>query len=177
MDCSLPRSLSIGFSRQEYWSGFPFPSPGISSQTRDRTQVSHIVGRCFHRLSQVFKQLDVFRNMFYDLNLLISRKAVNPIMVTSRKPFVKWVINGIECHLHQSLMYWPSSHCLFGAASQLSWGTASQAAVLILPQIKLNTQFSGCALFFSWHLRQEHSPSLTITMNHCSWHLTLQNIF
>ena len=57
------------------------------------------------------------------------------------------------------------------------WGTASWAAVLILPQIKLNSQCSGCASFFSWHLRQEHSPSLTITMNHCSWHLTLQNRF
>ena len=33
MDCSLPGSsvqapLSIGFSRQEYWSGLPFCSPG-----------------------------------------------------------------------------------------------------------------------------------------------------
>ena len=29
IDCSLPQaSLSVGFSRQEYWSGLPFPSPG-----------------------------------------------------------------------------------------------------------------------------------------------------
>ena len=28
MDCSLPGSLSIEFSRQEYWRGLPFPSPG-----------------------------------------------------------------------------------------------------------------------------------------------------
>ena len=28
MDCSLPGSLSMGFSRQEHWSGLPFPSPG-----------------------------------------------------------------------------------------------------------------------------------------------------
>ena len=28
MDCSLPGSSSIEFSRQEYWSGLPFPSPG-----------------------------------------------------------------------------------------------------------------------------------------------------
>ena len=27
MDCSLPGSLSIGFSMQEYWDGLPFPSP------------------------------------------------------------------------------------------------------------------------------------------------------
>ena len=28
MDCSLASPLSMEFSRQEYWSGFPFPSPG-----------------------------------------------------------------------------------------------------------------------------------------------------
>ena len=28
MDCSPQAPLSIGFSRQEYWSGLPCPSPG-----------------------------------------------------------------------------------------------------------------------------------------------------
>ena len=28
MDCSSPRCLSMGFPRQEYWSGLPFPPPG-----------------------------------------------------------------------------------------------------------------------------------------------------
>ena len=28
MDCSPPAPLSMGFSRQEYWSELPFPSPG-----------------------------------------------------------------------------------------------------------------------------------------------------
>ena len=28
MDYSPPGSLSMAFSRQEYWSGWPFPSPG-----------------------------------------------------------------------------------------------------------------------------------------------------
>ena len=28
MDCSLPGTKSMGFPRQEYWSGLPFPSPG-----------------------------------------------------------------------------------------------------------------------------------------------------
>ena len=36
------------FSRQEYWSGLPFPSPGESSQPRDRTRVSRIAGRRFN---------------------------------------------------------------------------------------------------------------------------------
>ena len=28
VDCSLPGSSVVGVSRQEYWSGLPFPSPG-----------------------------------------------------------------------------------------------------------------------------------------------------
>ena len=39
--------LSMEFSRQEYWSGLPFPSPGESSWHRDWTRVSHIAGRRF----------------------------------------------------------------------------------------------------------------------------------
>ena len=34
--------LSLVFSRQEYWSGLPFPPLGESSQPRDKTQVSCI---------------------------------------------------------------------------------------------------------------------------------------
>ena len=39
MDCSLPGSLSMGFSRQTYWSGLPFsppedlPNPGIKPKS------------------------------------------------------------------------------------------------------------------------------------------------
>ena len=39
---------SMGFSRQEYWSGLPFPSPGDFSQPRDWTWVSHLAGRRFN---------------------------------------------------------------------------------------------------------------------------------
>ena len=56
MDLTRQAPLSMGFSRQEYWSGLPFPSPGNSSQrrnlfpTRDQTRVSCvscIAGRFF----------------------------------------------------------------------------------------------------------------------------------
>ena len=40
--------LSMGFSRQEYWSGLLFPSPGESFQPRDWTRVSCIAGRRFN---------------------------------------------------------------------------------------------------------------------------------
>ena len=49
-------SLSMGFSRQEDWTGLPCPSPlGESSQPRDPTQVScvsYIAGRFFTAESQ-----------------------------------------------------------------------------------------------------------------------------
>ena len=39
--------LSMGFSRQEYWSGLPCPPPGYFSLPRDHTHVSYIscIGR------------------------------------------------------------------------------------------------------------------------------------
>ena len=39
--------LSTEFSRQESWSGLPFPSPGGSSRPGDQTWVSCIAGRFF----------------------------------------------------------------------------------------------------------------------------------
>ena len=39
---------SMGFSRQEYWNGLPFPSPGDLPKPRDRTHVSCIPGRRFN---------------------------------------------------------------------------------------------------------------------------------
>ena len=39
--------LSMGFSRQEDWSGLPCPPLGGSSQPRNRSQVSHIAGGFF----------------------------------------------------------------------------------------------------------------------------------
>ena len=38
--------LSMGFSKQEYWSGLPFLSPGIFP-TRDQTQIFSLAGRFF----------------------------------------------------------------------------------------------------------------------------------
>ena len=33
MDCSLPSTLSMEFSRQEYWTELPFPTPGVLPET------------------------------------------------------------------------------------------------------------------------------------------------
>ena len=43
--CQAP--LSMGFCRQEYWRGLPFPSPRGSSRPRNRTQGSCIAGSLY----------------------------------------------------------------------------------------------------------------------------------
>ena len=41
---ALQAPLSMGFARQEYWSGLPCPPPGESSHPRARTCVSYVSG-------------------------------------------------------------------------------------------------------------------------------------
>ena len=50
MACSPPPSpifLSMGFSRQEYWNGLPFPSPGGLLEPGIEPGSTHITGRFF----------------------------------------------------------------------------------------------------------------------------------
>ena len=72
-----------------------------------------------------------------------------------KKTFVKWVLHGIELPLHQNLIYWLSPTAALEQWLRAIWDAASQAAIFILPQIKLNSQLSSCPSFFS---RQVQSP-------------------
>ena len=47
MDCSRQAPLSMGFPRQEYWSGLPFPSPGDLPGPGIKTPSSALAGRFF----------------------------------------------------------------------------------------------------------------------------------
>ena len=44
MDCSLPGSSVHGFSRQEYWSGVPLPSPQDLQNLAPKKDVLFITG-------------------------------------------------------------------------------------------------------------------------------------
>ena len=76
---------SMGFSRQEYWSGLPFPSPGESSLPRDRTLVSRIAGSRFNLwatkeelfLSLVKPQIYVSKDPFSIIILFVSSSSMN----------------------------------------------------------------------------------------------------
>ena len=41
MDCSPPGSSFMGLSRQEYWSGLPFPPPGLLPTRRSNPRLQH----------------------------------------------------------------------------------------------------------------------------------------
>ena len=68
--------------------------------------------------------------------------------MTNRKPFVNWVLHGIELLFHPNFIYWLSPTATLEQSLRAIWDAASQAAVLILPQIKLNSQLSSCTSFF-----------------------------
>ena len=44
MDCSLPGSSVHGFSRHEYWSGVPLPSPGVRNRGPGKQCAPEAVG-------------------------------------------------------------------------------------------------------------------------------------
>ena len=115
---------SLGFSRQEHWSGLPFPSP-------------------MHESEKWKWSCSVMSHSLW-LHLLQPTRFPRPWDPSGKN-------TGVGCHcllrpLQQNVLYWFSPHCLFGAAI---WDVASRAEVLILPQIKLNSQLSSCISFFS----------------------------
>ena len=48
MDCRPRGSSAMGFSRQEYWSGLPFPSPGVFPAQGSNTGLPHCGQILYH---------------------------------------------------------------------------------------------------------------------------------
>ena len=68
MDCIPPGSLSMEFSRQEYWSGLPFPSPS-----------SHVYANCTIQKAECQRRINVFK-------LCCWRRPENPLDCKDIKP-------------------------------------------------------------------------------------------
>ena len=64
---------SMGFSRQQYWSGLPFPSLGDLPDPEIEPWVSHIASRCFTvwAIREVLVALFFIRTSIFCLSLLL----------------------------------------------------------------------------------------------------------
>ena len=65
-------ALSMGFPKQEYWSGLPFPSPGDLPDPRIELASSALTGRLF-TAEPLGKEIRIYTNFkrMYILNCLI----------------------------------------------------------------------------------------------------------
>jgi len=139
-------SSSMGFSRQEYWSGLPFPSPGESSQPRDQTLVSCTAGRLFttwatreatliiremqiktFQVALVVKNLPTMQEIL--IQSLVWEDPLEKEMVTHFSIFA-WEIPWVEepgglqsMGLQKS--WTPLSMHVFVLKSKLQWGTTT----------------------------------------------------
>ena len=77
--------LSMGFSRQEYWSGLPFPSPEDLSQPRNWTPVSCIACRFF--TDWTMREAHIF---FSYINLYVCPICVCVCQVASVVSYSLW---------------------------------------------------------------------------------------
>ena len=68
--------------------------------------------------------------------------------MTNKKPFVKRVLHGIELPFHQNLIFRLSPTAALEQSLRATWDAASGAAILILSQVKLNSQLSSRTSFF-----------------------------
>ena len=85
------------------------------------------------------------------LNWTITRRQVSrDLWLLRPSPVIAhWVAyqQKLSSELGQNLVYWPSPTAALARSLRALWDAASRAAVLILPQIKLNSKLSSYASF------------------------------
>ena len=98
--------LSMGFSRQQSWSGLPFPSPGESSQTQGSNPGLPHCRQTLYRLSHQQSQLCIQRSCKYSIFkfLLITHALMTNTVTYQALPTVV-----VLKHDHNSLTLLPSS--------------------------------------------------------------------
>ena len=67
MACSPPVSSPMGFPRQDYWTGFPCPSPGDRPNKPDLLHCWQIVYHLSHRESLVILNFNILEMFFFFL--------------------------------------------------------------------------------------------------------------
>ena len=69
----------MGFSRQEYWSGIPFPSPGDHSDPGNEPMAAALAGGCFTTEPPGKPKLENATALFHSPSALRSPHHMNPL--------------------------------------------------------------------------------------------------
>jgi len=80
MNCGLPAPPSMGFFRQEYWSGLPFPSPGYLTNLEIKFRSPELQA----------DSLPIWCNCKYDCFLNFSSSLVHYLCIELWHIFVYW---------------------------------------------------------------------------------------
>ena len=133
--CQAP--LSMGFSRQEHWSGLPGPPAGESSQPRDWTQVFCFAGRFFTIwATREAPHITIMASNFFDKptlqrpvmvtkpELSVSESVLSDLAATShRKGLPQW-------HSDKESAYIVGASGSLGQEDPLEEGTATHSSIL-----------------------------------------------
>ena len=104
----------MGFPKQEYWSGFPFLSPGDLLNTRDQTWVSYIAGGLLNvsaTISCIKSDVLLLHNR--ELHLVLKRQFLNASSKASKYHFLHSQTRRTEYFI-QIHIYFSLSHILGG---------------------------------------------------------------
>ena len=95
----LKTTITENYSRPEYWSGLPFPSPGGSSQPGNQTQVFCIASRRFNlwatREAHIKYEWHVNWRDEIKEHLSLGEKLGNIVVVSLEGKLIKWQLNTI----------------------------------------------------------------------------------
>ena len=98
-------------------------------------------------------QIDIFQGLIFISSIPLSPyilKALKSFMISTYSSWVRNLLHYVLDCMYFSFIkikYIQPSPCLFGAVSQSYLRCCLPAIVLILPQIKLDSQLSHCVLF------------------------------
>ena len=97
MDYSPPGSLTRGFSRQEYWSGLSFPSPGDLPEpgTEPASLMSPVLDGRFFTTSTTWEALSVSSSVVSN-----SLESLHPYELSSTRLLCPWNSPGKNTGVH-----------------------------------------------------------------------------
>ena len=89
---ALQAPLSMGFSRQEYWSGLPFPSPGDLPHPGIEPVSPTLAGRCFtaDSLSGPFISVSSLKTKIIVLTTIFRKNGAAFDKIPVKKYFYLW---------------------------------------------------------------------------------------